>query len=124
MLTGRSRFYRGIVPSKHGNQKVVAPDGQKFDSRREYRRYLALCLQERAGTISGLSRQKRYVLAPSVVLDGKTKPAVRYIADFVYIRDGRQVVEDAKSPHLRKDPVYRLKKHLMKSVHGIDIVET
>jgi hypothetical protein len=59
-----------------------------------------------------------------VVLDGKTKPAVRYIADFVYIRDGRQVVEDAKSPHLRKDPVYRLKKHLMKSVHGIDIVET
>ena len=117
-------FYKNRLPrSKHGNRKVNAPDGQKFDSQREYSRYIQLCLQERAGAISSLSRQKRYVLVPSVVIDGRTKPAIRYAADFVYIRDGKEIVEDAKSPHLRLNPVYRIKKHIMKHVHSIEIIE-
>ena len=57
------------------------------------------------------------------MLDGKAKPAVRYVADFVYQEQGAQVVEDVKSVVTRKHPVYRLKKHLMKHVHGIEVRE-
>ena len=109
-------------PSKHGNVKVEI-DGIVFDSKREGARYCTLKLQQRAGMISDLELQVEFVLQPAVVLDGRKKPALRYWADFVYQRDGRQVIEDAKSPHLRKHPVYRSKKHLMKSVLGLDIVE-
>lgn len=108
---------------KHGNKKIVLPDGQKFDSKREYDRYCQLQLEERAGAISGLCRQIYFVLAPAVKLSGKTKPSLRYQADFVYMRGGQKVVEDAKSPHLRKDPYYRAKKHLMMHIHNIEIQE-
>lgn len=111
------------IRSKHGNRKVVAPDGQKFDSQREYTRWNILCLEMQQGAISDLRRQVAYVLAPKVELNGKVKPCLRYVADAVYVRDGKTVVEDSKSPHLRKNPVYRIKKHLMKHVHGIEIQE-
>ena len=116
------RFYGAPGTRKHGNSKVVV-DGEKFDSKREYRRYCELKLLEKHGTISKLERQVRFVLAPSVVLQGKTKPALRYFADFTYTMDEKMIVEDAKSPHLREDPRYRIKKHLMMSVHGIEIQE-
>ena len=38
-------------------------------------------------------------------------------------RSGKTVVEDVKSAITKKDKVYRLKKHLMKTVHDIDILE-
>ena len=49
---------------------------------------------------------------------------MRYYADAVYEEDGAKVVEDTKSDITRRDPVYRIKKHLMMSVHGIEIMET
>lgn len=51
------------------------------------------------------------------------KPALRYVADFVYWHNqkGCQVVEDSKG-HLTD--VYRIKRHLMATVHGIEILET
>ena len=65
------------------------------------------------------------VCAVSVVLNHRRKPALRYVADFVYYCNerGRQIVEDAKSPHLRTNQAYRIKKHLMMSEHGIEIEE-
>ena len=45
----------------------------------------------------------------------------RYRADFVYIRGGRRVVEDAKG---FRDRVYKLKRALMLACHGIEILET
>jgi len=48
---------------------------------------------------------------------------VKYVADFVYQENGQLVVEDVKSTMTRNLPVYRLKKHLMKSVHGLEIRE-
>lgn len=107
---------------KHGNKKVVI-DGLKFDSKREAARWQELLLLERTGSISGLERQKTYILAPKVLLDGRIKPCLRYVADFLYVRGGIQVIEDSKSPHLRKNPVYRIKKHLLKSVLGLDVLE-
>lgn len=115
------RFPFGIRP-KHGNKKVKV-DGMTFDSQREYSRWQDLKVKEKYGLITDLQRQVPYVLAPSVKLNGRTKPAIRYYADFTYRECGFTIVEDAKSPHLRKDPVYRIKKHLMMAVHSVEIRE-
>ncbi|MGO4304214.1 DUF1064 domain-containing protein [Cupriavidus sp. RAF12] len=106
--------------SKYGNQRVTW-NGQTFDSRREMERYSHLLLLERAGHIQQLERQVVFVLSPAVVIAGRKRPALRYVADFVY-RDaaGNQVTEDAKGA---VTDVYRVKRHLMKAVHGIDIRE-
>ena len=108
--------------SKHGNVKVEV-DGIVFASKREGARYLHLSMLQRVGAISGLEMQVPFVLQAAVVLDGRKKSAVRYVSDFVYTENGVQKIEDAKSPHLRKHPVYRLKRHLLKTVLGLDIIE-
>lgn len=110
-----------MAGGKYKNTKVTAFDGMVFDSKREYLRYCDLRMLERAGVISELSRQVYFVLAPSVVIAGRKKPELRYIADFTYLEDGRRVVEDAKGA---LTDVYKIKRHLMKSIHGIDILET
>lgn len=92
----------------------------KFDSRREMERYIDLAEQEREGRISGLRRQVVYELAPGVVIQGRKRPALRYVADFVY-RDGegREITEDVKG---KITEGYRIKRHLM-AVMGIEIKE-
>lgn len=102
--------------NKYGARKVTTPDGQKFDSAKEYHRWCELKLLERAGKISGLQRQVRFELIPKQ--DGET--ACHYVADFVYQKDGQRVVEDAKG---YKTDVYKVKKKLMLYVHGIKIRE-
>ncbi|RQQ98974.1 DUF1064 domain-containing protein [Burkholderia stagnalis] len=80
---------------------------------------MELSRQLAAGEISDLERQVVFVLAESVVIDGRKKPALRYIADFVYERDGNTVIEDVKGMVTRE---YRIKRHLM-AVRGLQIVE-
>lgn len=112
------------APSKYGNEKVT--DGaDKYDSKKEQRRHLELLLLERGGQLAELRRQVSFELAPSVHLAGEArkKPALRYFADFTYQRGGQLVVEDAKSDGTRTKEAYRIKKHLMKTVHNIDIME-
>lgn len=46
-----------------------------------------------------------------------------YIADYIYIENGRSVVEDVKSAFTAKLPVYRLKKKLLSALLGIEIRE-
>lgn len=107
--------------SKYGSQKVTV-GGVTFDSQREYRRFCELSLLERAGKITNLQRQVKYVLIPSQK-DEKGKVIERecsYIADFVYVENGRLVVEDAKG---YKTPEYRIKKKMALYFHGIRIKE-
>ena len=62
---------------------------------------------------------------------GRKRPELRYVADFVYweidqarkndFQNGKWIVEDVKGI---LTPVYRIKRHLMMSVHGIEIRET
>lgn len=106
--------------TKHGNVKC-SMDGKTFDSQGEMLRYLVLRDQEKSGVISNLRVQVPFVLAPPVRLDGRTKPALRYIADFVYVRkgDSKDTIEDFKG-HVT--PVYRIKRHLM-AVLGYHITE-
>ena len=114
----------GQKKSKYRSQKVEI-DGITFDSKKEGERYRQLKMMESAGNIHCLELQVPFVLAPAVVLNGRTKPALRYIADFQYFEaDALQyTIEDVKSEITRKLPVYRIKIHLMKSVHGLDVVE-
>ena len=111
-------------PSKYNNRKVGL-DGFAFDSQKEARRYSELKLLVRVGEISELELQKSFVLAESVKFNNepRAKPAIRYVADFAYMENGVMIVEDVKSKTTKSLPVYRMKKHLMKSVHGIEIQE-
>ena len=103
--------------SKYGSHAVVV-DGVRFDSRKEARRWLRLTAMRDAGEIGDLRRQVRYELIVNGVL------ICAYYADFVYRSGGAEVVEDVKSAATRKNERYRLKRKLMRAVHGIDILET
>ncbi len=104
--------------SKYGNTKCCLGE-LKFDSLRERARYEVLLAMLAAGDISALDRQVVFVLAPAVTIAGRKRPPLRYIADFVYQRDGKSVVEDAKG---RITEGYRIKRHLL-AAQGISIVE-
>ncbi len=105
--------------SKYNAQPQVV-DGVKFDSGREAKRWQELKLLERAGRISKLERQVTYILAPSVKILGekRARPALRLKIDFRYVEDGQTIADDAKG---YSDTAFRIRQHLMKSVHGIDV---
>lgn len=103
--------------NKYRARKVKAPDGQVFDSVKEYHRWGVLRLLERAGRITDLKRQVSYELIPKQ----QGERACDYVADFTYYEDGKLVVEDAKG--YRTDD-YIIKRKLMLWVHGIKIKET
>lgn len=109
---------------KYRNQPTVI-EGVRFDSKAEYRRWMALKRRQDAGDICDLQRQVVFVLVPAVKFLGALRmtPALRYTADFTYtvVATGVQVVEDTKG---MRTPVYRIKRHLMKALLGIDILET
>ena len=97
-------------------------NGIRFDSKREANRWAELRILERAGKIQKLKRQVKYLLIPSQYRDGKCiEREASYIADFVYIKDGRLVVEDCKG---FRTPEYKLKRKLMLERYDIRLVET
>lgn len=108
--------------SKYHSKKMHV-DGQTFDSKKEFRRWLELCQMEKAGLITDLQRQKKFVLIPSQKDEsGRTiERECAYKADFVYLRDGEMIVEDTKG---YKTPEYIIKRKLMLYLHGIRITES
>lgn len=125
MTAAQYRASRKSKRNKFGNKRVVTPDGQIFDSAKEARRWGELKAAVERGEILSLDRQVTFVLAPSVRLEGdrKAKPALRYKADFVYFDCAKrqQIVEDIKSAPTAKEQAFRIRQHLLKSVHGIDL---
>ena len=111
------------VRNKHRNTPTVI-GAEKYRSKREAKRHQELLLLQRAGQIAGLVREVPFVLAPAVrfAAERRQKPALRYFADFVYsdVVTGAVVIEDAKGD---RTDVYRIKKHLMKSIHNIEVIE-
>ena len=106
--------------NKFGNRKTLI-NGITFDSRREAKRYAELVLLLRAGQISNLRRQVPFELLPSQKRNGKViERPVKYVADFVYIENGQEVVEDAKGLRTKE---YILKRKLMLWQYGIQIKE-
>lgn len=106
--------------SKYHAKKTTV-DGITFDSRREADRYLVLKGMEEDGLIGDLRRQVRYELVPAFDVDGRHYRPVYYVADFVYVEDGKEVVEDVKG--MRTD-VYKLKSKLFARRYGVNIRET
>jgi hypothetical protein len=96
-------------------------DGISFPSAKQSRRYSELKLLERAGEIKDLKLEVPFALAPAVIINGRKKPALRYVADFVYVEKGQRIIEDTKG---FRSQAYIIKRHLMKSVHSVDIYET
>ena len=77
--------------NKYGSKKIEV-DGIVFDSKKEAKRYSELLLLEKAGEISDLQRQVKYVLIPAqyAEVNGKRKCIERecvYISDFTYIEN-------------------------------------
>lgn len=114
------RWYKPEPKSKYKNHRVNI-DGMTFDSEAEFKRWGELRTMERCGEIKDLQRQVPFELIPNVKKkDGHIVRKVVYIADFVYIENGEEVVEDVKG--MRTD-VYKLKKKLMLWRYGIEIRE-
>ncbi len=111
-----------FAPTLRKRSKYGAKKSGGYDSRKEHRRADQLKLMQRAGLISNLREQVRFVLIPTQRdSDGKLlERECAYIADFVYDRDGVTVVEDTKG---FRTPEYKIKRKLMLQVHGISIVE-
>lgn len=127
--------------NKYHNKKTRV-HGMEFDSAKEAKRYQELYFMGKCGYISDLRTQVKFELIPAqyeyvetgeVYLVGirkgmpKTKKvcvekAVCYIADFVYMENGKMVVEDTKSEATRTKE-YIIKRKLMRYVHGITVKE-
>ena len=105
--------------NKYHNKKVEY-DGIKFDSIKEKNRYIGLKQLEKLGVIQNLQRQVKYELQPSFKLNKKTIRAITYIADFVYLQDGVEVIEDVKGIRTKE---YLLKKKLFEYKYQKEIKE-
>lgn len=128
------------MKNKLNNKKIVV-GGIVFDSKKEAKRYQQLYFMERAGEITDLQMQVKFVLIPAQyetferygkkgqrLKDGKRciERECAYVADFVYKKDGELVVEDTKgyrNPSTATYAYFVLKRKLMLWVHGIRIRE-
>lgn len=104
--------FKKTVKRKKGeryNHTKVEADGLKFDSKKEYERYLFLKSEVDSGNISNLRTQVTYELIPAVTEEYvehlKTKDKIKtrtlqrpitWTADFVYNKGNEEVVEDVK----------------------------
>jgi hypothetical protein len=118
--------------SKYGSKKIEI-DGVKFDSKREATRWTQLKLLERAGEITDLKRQVKFLLIPArrepdiIGPKGGVKKGriiereASYVADFVYKdKNGETVVEDSKGFRTKE---FILKRKLMLWIYDIQIKE-
>ena len=109
---------------KYNNTKIECEDG-KFDSKKEYQRWLVLKEAQEQGIITDLQRQVKFVLIPAVTEDYvvhlKTKDkiktrtlqlAITYTADFVYIKEGEEVIEDVKASKMLLSDRFVIKEKL------------
>lgn len=125
-----------MTKSKYKNKKLTSDDGQKWDSKKEYARFKFLLDAENKGIITGLQRQVKYELVPSIkekyIKQLKTKEkecertiqfAITYRGDFSYYKNGVLVVEDVKaSPQTAAlDKAFLLKEKLFRWKYGFSI---
>lgn len=92
--------------------KRTTIDGINFASLGEARRYVDLKHLQSLGRIKNLQLQVAYPLA----VNGYK--LCTYVADFVYVEDGKTIVEDFKGV---RTPIFRLKAKMMKALLGIEL---
>jgi len=117
---------------RYGNVQKITEDGIRFDSKREYLRYLDLKLLERAGEICELEVHPKYPITIAGVKimvssnqHNKWDRHLSYEADFRY-RPTKPpyelVIEDVKMQSGHRTGVYKLKRALMRAM-GHEIKE-
>ena len=94
--------------SKYRNKKTQI-GMYVFDSIAESKRYKELALLEKAGQIKGLELQPKFLLQEGFKKNGKTYRKIEYIADFMYIENGKVIIEDVKG---MKTDVFKLKRKM------------
>ena len=118
---------------KYGNHKIKNAYGT-YDSQLEWSRFLFLSNREKEGEITNLRRQVEYLLIPAQygteIKHLKTKDkevrvllerSCSYVADFVYERNGKTIVEDCKGSKGIITEAAKIKKKLLLWVHGIEL---
>lgn len=119
--------------NKYKNSSFMI-DGQKWDSKKEYNRWLVLLNARKNGIISELERQVKYELVPAVreqyIEHLKTKDKIKervvqqsisYTCDFRYKKGDEIVVEDVKASPKLLPKEFVLKEKLMFALKGIRI---
>lgn len=117
-LTGEFKMREAWAPP----DKCLGCGGLAFDyfaSTTEADRWAALRLQQKAGLISDLRRQVPFPLM-TIGPNGLQVKVADYVADHVFIRDGKEVVEDVK-PRAGIDPVADLKLRWMAAQRGEEV---
>jgi hypothetical protein len=105
------------VSSKYKNTRCEA-NGIKFDSKAERLRYMELARLERLGVIRALELQPRFTLLDKFESNGTKYRAITYVADFRYLTDNKDVVEDVKGVETKE---YLLKRKLFLSQRDLDV---
>ena len=128
--------------NKYNAKKCSCSQGHIHDSVKEAKRCNELTFLEKAGDITNLRQQVKYVLIPTQreqsnkfitkgINKGQPKQGkvlekeVAYYADFdYYTKDGKHIVEDTKGyKQGTAYGVFAIKRKLMLSVHGIKVRE-
>ena len=108
---------------KYGAKKVLI-DGYLFHSKKEAKRYAELRLLERAGEISDLELQPKFLLQPKFKdAQGRSVRALTYTADFRYneIETGLTVTEDVKGVKTQAFSIkWKLLKYQSRNNTGLD----
>jgi hypothetical protein len=126
--------WRNYSSGNKYHAKKIEVEGEIFDSKREAARYIELQCLQKAGKISGLQRQKKFVLIPAQYEPDTTGPRggkvkgkllereVAYYADFVYFDEEEKdfVIEDTKGV---RTPEYIIKRKLLLWLNGYQIRE-
>lgn len=123
---------------KRNGTKYNAKKIAGFDSKKEWRRYGELTMLERAGKITDLRTQVKYILIPAqrepdiMGPRGGRKPGklieheCSYVADFVYhdLATGETVVEDVKGYKGGAGyNIFSIKRKLMLFIYNIRVRE-
>lgn len=99
--------------NKYKNRKIIIDD-YIFDSIQESRRYKELKILLNAGKIQELELQPHFLLQESFKKNGRTFRKIEYIADFMYVENGKRIVEDVKG--IQTD-VFKIKHKLFEKMY-------
>lgn len=102
-----STLKTSLLGNKYGNKPING-----FDSTSEYYRWCFLSSLAKSGEISNLKKHVLY----------KYRDGTGYEADFTYIKNGKLVVEDVKSPALRYQSKFLRNKSKMKIEYNINVL--
>lgn len=113
----KTKNYKPKKQNKYGNKKtsrIINREEVKFDSLKEAGRFDKLYSLLKEEKISNLTLQPKFVLQEKFTdKSGNNHRAINYVADFKYIENGIEIIEDVKSEVTRKIPLYSVKKKLL-----------